>query len=230
VSASDTVKDSLYTSKDKEFYLSTEALAFVRPGLEINILDVAIPADRKTEVLFSLTDPAGLQLDRTGVATPGPVSTSFILAFIPEGEEAYVAYTTRVQTSPITGDSAVQASADSGGVYTDMGDGTYMYKFRTEVPADYDMNATHTLGVYGRRDLTEFELNLTSITPWNISYPQAAAPRCRVTSSPPKPVTAAATSRWPFTVASAPISKCACCATTRARASTRIPAILSICP
>jgi hypothetical protein len=160
VSAYDPGAAPAYTSKDKEFYLSTEALAFVRPGLEITILDVTIPADLKAEVLFSLTDPAGLGLDLSGVTTPGPVSTSFILAYIPAGEDSYVAYTTRVQTSPITGDSAVQATTDSGGTYTDMGDGTYMYKFGTAVPADYDMTATHTLGMYGRRDLTEFELNL----------------------------------------------------------------------
>jgi hypothetical protein len=75
------------------------------------------------------------------------------------GEEAYVAYTTRVQTSPITGDSATQATSDSGGSYTSMGDGVYMYKFGTAVPSDYDQGATHTLGMYARRDLREFELD-----------------------------------------------------------------------
>jgi hypothetical protein len=160
VSAEDVAKDSLYTSKDKEYYLSTEALAFVRPGLEITILDVTIPEDGLTEVMFSLTDPAGLGLDRSGVTTPGAVSTSFILAYIPDGSDSYVSYNTRVQTSPITGDSAVQATTDSGGTYTDMGDGVYLYKFGTAVPADFETDATHTLGMYGRRDLTEFELNL----------------------------------------------------------------------
>lgn len=101
-----------YTTKDREFYLTPEQLLFIRPGLVLKITDVVIPADRQTEVTFTLSDPAGLPLDRTGILTPGPVSTSFVLSYIPVYEEAYVAYTTRVQTSPITGDSVEQASTD----------------------------------------------------------------------------------------------------------------------
>jgi hypothetical protein len=148
-----------YTTKDQEYYLTSEQMNFIRPGLELEILDTVIPADLLTEVTFRITDPAGLPLDRTGVNTPGPVSTSFILAFIPAGEEAYLSYTSRIQTSPITEESAEQASTDSGGSYTDMGDGTYKYKFGTAVPADYDTNTTHTMGMYARRDLTEFDLD-----------------------------------------------------------------------
>jgi hypothetical protein len=159
VAKSDNADSGAYTAADKELYLTEAQIAFIRPGLEVEILDVVIPADLLTEVTFRLTDPAGLPLDRDGIYTPGPVSTSFILSFIPAGEEAYVAYTTRVQTSPITGDSATQATTDSGGTYTDMGDGVYMYKFGTLVPEDYDVDATHTMGMYARRDLTEFNLD-----------------------------------------------------------------------
>jgi len=148
-----------YTQADKEAYLTEAELSFIRPGLVLEILDVVIPSDLQTEVTFLITDPAGLPLDREGVFTPGPVSTSFILSYIPAGETAYVAYTTRPQTSPITGDTAIQASTDSGGSYTDMGDGVYLYKFATMVPSDYDTNTTHTLGIYARRDLREFDLD-----------------------------------------------------------------------
>ena len=151
--------DAGYTEVNKEFYLTEAEILFVRPGLELEIIDTVIPADLMPEVTFSISDPAGLPLDREGIFTPGPVSTSFILSFIPAGEEAYVAYTTRVATSPDNGDSAVQASTDSGGTYTDMGDGTYMYKFATVLPADFDTGATHTTGIYARRDLTEFGLD-----------------------------------------------------------------------
>ncbi len=147
-----------YTTKDKEYYLTSDELYFIRPGLELEIIEAVIPADRQLEVTYRLTDPGGLPLDRSGVMTPGPVSTSFILAYIPEGEEAYLAYTSRIQTSPITGDSAEQASTDSGGSYTDLGDGTYMYKFATVLPDNYDTDATHSLGMYARRDLTEYDL------------------------------------------------------------------------
>jgi hypothetical protein len=150
--------ESSYTEVDKEFYLTEAEIAFIRPGLELEVIDTVIPADLQPEVTFKITDPAGMPLDREGVFTPGPVSTSFILSFIPAGEEAYVAYTTRVQTSPEEV-SAIQASTDSGGAYTDMGDGVYMYKFATVVPADYDMSASHTMGMYARRDLTEWDLD-----------------------------------------------------------------------
>ena len=156
---SDTADNGAYTEKNKEYYLTPDQIAFIRPGLELEIMDVVIPADLQPEVTFRISDPAGLPLDRDGIYTPGPVSTSFILSFIPSGEEAYVAYTTRVQTSPITDDSAVQATSDSGGIYTAMGDGVYLYKFATVLPADYDTNVTHTLGIYARRDLREFFLD-----------------------------------------------------------------------
>ena len=118
------VEGGSYTTKDSEFYLTPEQLLFIRPGLVMEITDVVIPADRQAEVTFTLSDPAGLPLDRTGVYTPGPVSTSFIIANIPAGEEAYYSYTSRVQTSPITGDSAEQASTDSGGSYTEVSIGS----------------------------------------------------------------------------------------------------------
>jgi len=156
---SEAVENGSYTEKDSEFYLTPEQLLFIRPGLVMEITNVVIPADRQTEVTFTLSDPSGLPLDRTGVHTPGPVSTSFIHANIPAGEEGYYSYTNRVQTSPITGDSAEQASTDSGGTYTQIAIGTYMYKFATVLPEDYDMDVTHTVGSYARRDLREFDLD-----------------------------------------------------------------------
>ena len=164
-----------YTAADKEFYLTESQVAFIRPGLVVDVVDIAIPADLKPEVTFMISDPAGLPLDRSGVFTPGPVSTSFIMAFIPQGEQGYVSYTTRTQTSPITGDSAVQASADSGGAYTDMGDGVYMYKFGTALPADYDADATHTLGIYASRNLGEFDLGTYYANPLEHFVPSGSA-------------------------------------------------------
>ena len=155
---SSATEGNYYTARDKEYYLTADEIYFIRPGLKLEILEVKIPGDRKPEVTFKLSDPGGLALDRSGITTPGAVSTSFILAYIPEGEKAYVAYTTRVQTSPITNVAATQASTDSGGAYTALGGGQYLYKFNKALPADYDADATHTLGVYASRNLSEFEL------------------------------------------------------------------------
>lgn len=171
---------SFYGPFDKEYYLTDAQLLFIRPGLELEILDVAIPEDLRTVVTFSIQDPRGLPLDIDGIFTPGPVSASFILARIPAGENQYVAYTTRTQTSPITGASAEQASSDSGGTTTKVEDGIYMYRFGTALPADFDRDATHTVGVYARRDLREFGLDryadnaLHHLVPSGISEP---APR-----------------------------------------------------
>lgn len=159
LSASDSADLATFTQKDKAFYLDATDASFIRPGLTLEILDVSIPADRMPEVWFTITDPAGLPLDRDGILTPGPVSTSFVLSFIPQGDTAYKAYTTRVATSPITGDSAEQGSSDPEGEYTMMATGEYIYKFSTVLPDDYDVDATHTLGIYARRDLREFGLD-----------------------------------------------------------------------
>lgn len=185
LSAKDDSSMGDFSKTEQAFYLTEEDIAFIRPGLNITLLDVTIPSDRRPEVRFMLTDPGGLPLDRDGVFTPGPVSTSFVLSYIPEGEEAYVAYTTRVQTSPITGDSATQASTDSDGEYTTEEMGTYHYKFSTELPAGYNADATHTLGVYGRRDLREFSLDRyvdNALEHWVPSGNGTAVPRDIVTT------------------------------------------------
>jgi OmcA/MtrC family decaheme c-type cytochrome len=150
-----------FTPRDKAYYASADTVAFVRPGLVFKINSATIAADGTVTARFKMTDPRGLPLDRDGVLTPGSVSSSFILARIPKGERFYQAYTTRVKTStfPATaGRTARQASSDSGGRYVRVADGEYDYIFATRLPADYQKNATHSVGVYGSRNLSEFGL------------------------------------------------------------------------
>lgn len=100
----DKKEQPLYTPHDRASYLSQDQVSFVRPGLKFTIQSVLIgEADLKIRVTFSITDDLGLPLDRLGIYTPGPVSTSFVAASIPKDQSQYVAYTTRDQTSPITG-------------------------------------------------------------------------------------------------------------------------------
>jgi OmcA/MtrC family decaheme c-type cytochrome len=150
---------SVYSALEKAFYLSADDAVWIQPGLHVTITGVTIPADRRPVVTFRLTDDAGQGLDKDGKLTPGTISPGIILAYIPQGQSQYVDYTTRVQTSPITKQSATQAAADTGGVYTSRGDGTYDYQFRTVLPADYDTSATHTLGIYASRNLSDFGLS-----------------------------------------------------------------------
>jgi hypothetical protein len=146
-----------FTKRDKAYYADPNVVAFVRPGLTISITSAKIATDGTITVGYKLTDPKGLPLDRAGIQTPGAVSVSFVLAYIPNGEKDFWSYTTRVQTSPITSKSATQAGADSGGTTQDLNIGEYVYTFRTKAASKtggaFDANATHRLVLYGSRNL-----------------------------------------------------------------------------
>ena len=154
--AGDGIKPS-YQPSEKSYYLTAAQASFVRPGLKLEIQKVEF-APPNVNVTFRISDDAGQGLDRLGVDTPGVVSPSFILARIRPGETQYTAYTTRVQASPITGVSATQAGTDTGGTYTSLGDGVYRYAFGTKLPAGFEVNATHTVGMYVTRNLADFGL------------------------------------------------------------------------
>src|SRR5436305_2676666 len=109
-------KKTAFTKRDKAYYADANTVNFVRPGLNITIVSAKIANDGTISVDYKLADPKGLPLDLAGVQTPGAVSVSLLLAYIPKGETQFYSYTTRVQTSPITSVSATQAGTDSGGV------------------------------------------------------------------------------------------------------------------
>jgi OmcA/MtrC family decaheme c-type cytochrome len=145
----------LYDKTQVEHYWSKEQLQWIRPGLEVTVESVTVPASRKPVVELRFADDLGQPLDRAGVITPGAISFSFILSWYDAEHRDYVAYTTRAQTSPITGDTAMQASTDSGGTIEDLEMGRLRYTFGTEMPADHDPTATHTVGIYASRNLTD---------------------------------------------------------------------------
>jgi OmcA/MtrC family decaheme c-type cytochrome len=159
--------DQVILALQKESYISEAEASFIRPGLKIIIQDITIPADRKPVVTVKYTDNLDQPLDRLGILTPGAISSSFILAYLPKSKAGeitdYVAYTTRTVTTPTNspnpGVKAVQAGTDSGGTWTEVGAGVYTYRFATTLPANYDTTLTHTLGIYGRRDLREWGLS-----------------------------------------------------------------------
>src|SRR5262249_56450430 len=96
----------------------------------------------------SYTDGLGVPLDRAGVLTPGAISMSFILAWWDPNARHYTSYTTRTQTSSITGVTATQAGTDSGGTWSDIDIGHSIYTFKTALPAGYISSATTTLAIY----------------------------------------------------------------------------------
>jgi OmcA/MtrC family decaheme c-type cytochrome len=152
--------EQVYSALDLASYLAAGETVWIRPGLHISIIDVNIPLDLKPQVTFRLTDDQGQGLDKDGKLTPGTVSLGIILAYLPQSSSQYVSYSTRVQgPSPISGKSATQATTDSGGTYTSLGDGNYTYKFKTVLPGNYDKTTTHTLGIYASRSLTTFGMS-----------------------------------------------------------------------
>src|SRR5204863_1124188 len=82
-----------FTKHDKAYYADPNVVAFVRPGLSITITSTKIAADGTVTVGYKLADPKGLPLDLTGVQTPGAISVSFCLAYIPKGETQFWSYT-----------------------------------------------------------------------------------------------------------------------------------------
>ena len=145
-----------FTTNQKAFFADAGLVAFVRPGLTITITSAEIAPDGTISVVFSLTDPKGAPLDRNGVRTPGPVSLNFIAAYISQKQQQYVDYITRTATGAVSG-TVTQAAAESNGVFTSVGK-SYRYTFANRAPAGFDANTTHTIGIYGSRDLTEFGL------------------------------------------------------------------------
>ncbi|MGE5413921.1 MAG: multiheme c-type cytochrome, partial [Syntrophomonadaceae bacterium] len=150
---------TLYAPQQKEYWLSADEFGYIRPGLNITVNSITIGADNKPVVDLSFTDDQNQPLDRNGVITAGAFTPSFILAWWDPVARQYTSYTTRSQTSPITGVTANQAGTDRGGTFTDIDLGHATYKFGTALPAGYDATATTTLGIYATRNLTDLEGN-----------------------------------------------------------------------
>jgi OmcA/MtrC family decaheme c-type cytochrome len=161
-------KTTAFTPHDKAYYASEATVNFVRPGLTLKIVSANVAQDGTISVDYKVTDPKGLPLDPAGITTPGAVSVSFVGAYIPKGQTQFYAYTTRAQTSPITKVTAIQAGADSGGTTKQVADGEFVYTFKTKAAGQngtaWDPTATHRIGIYGSRNLTEFDLGTNFAT------------------------------------------------------------------
>ncbi len=118
-------------------------------GLKAEIESVKINDLLKPEVTFTLQDNEGAPLSLDDV------ETRFIIARLDvineeTGSARYWSYNHRQQVvpdgEPNAGASAMQATYDSGGEYTELGAGRYLYTFATALPIDYDRSKTHTVG------------------------------------------------------------------------------------
>ena len=141
------VSDS-YTPDQKEYYLSANELAYIRPGLNIKIVGVSNVAPGLNPVVeILMTDSLGGALDRNGVATPGTIGVEFVLAQWNAGTYEYINLTTVA-----FGPGLVYPLHDTGGTWTDVAVGDSKYAFATKLPSTFDVTQTITLGIYATRN------------------------------------------------------------------------------
>ena len=105
-----------------------------------------------------MTDPSGLPLDTSGIQTPGVISPRFLIAYIPKGQSQFASYIVNTVTAVTGGATGTQAAGDSGGTTSTVAVGEYVYTFKNKAPATFDATATHRVGVYGSRNLTQWDL------------------------------------------------------------------------
>ena len=130
---------------------------FVTPGLVITINSASISSKGVISVTYSLADPNGLPLDATGATTPGAISLAYVAAYIPKGQEQYVAYTTASATGAVLS-TITRPNFELGGTATPIAPGQYQYTFTAQAPAGFDPTATTTVAVDGNRNLTNFNM------------------------------------------------------------------------
>ena len=146
-----------FTLHDKAYYADPKLVAFVNPGLVIKINSAKIATDGTISVVYTLTDPNGLPLDAAGATTPGVISLAYEAAYIPKGQEQYVAYTTAAATGKVLG-TITRPNFELGGTATQVAAGQYQYTFLAHAPAGFDPSATTTVGIAGNRNLATYSL------------------------------------------------------------------------
>lgn len=164
---------TLFRPTEKAAFADERTVNFVRPGLTLKITKAEITADNVIRAWVKITDPRGLGLDRLGVQTPGPITLSFLIAYLPSNSTDYVSYITRQRTSGNV--TATQATGENTGTWAQVGDGEYTYTFTAKAPSSIDRAATHTVAVYGSRNLTEFDLGTNRADAWLDFVPNGAA-------------------------------------------------------
>lgn len=131
---------------------------YVQPGLVITITAASISSNGTISVNYTLADPTGAPLDSAGVNTPGAIALAYVAAYIPKGQEQYVAYTTEQSTGAVLGTITRPFFELGGGTVTQTAPGQYTYVFKATAPSGFDPTVTTTVAVDGNRSLTPFGL------------------------------------------------------------------------
>ena len=73
-------KASPFSPGQIEAYLSDDGIAYIRPGVKVNLTSITnVAPGQKPVVEIMLTDQFDQPLDRLGKVTPGPIAPAFVL-------------------------------------------------------------------------------------------------------------------------------------------------------
>ncbi len=143
-------KSTAFGPNQVEAYLSDGGIAYIRPGVKLNILAVTnVAPGQKPVVEFTVTDQFDQPLDRLGDITPGPIAPGFVLGLWNPDTRYYHSLTTRTRNGVTT------PWVDTGGTYTNLEVGHYKYNFATAMPTSLDVTKTLTLGAYAKRTMLD---------------------------------------------------------------------------
>jgi len=145
-------------------YADPNVIEYIQPGLTFKIVSAKIASDGTISVDYKISDPTGAPLDVAGVQTPGAVSPRFLIAYIPKGKTEFASYI--VSSSTTNGVTVSRAGGDSGGTQTTVALGEYVYTYATKAPSGFDATATHRVGIYGSRNLTQWGLGTNYADTW----------------------------------------------------------------
>ena len=151
-------KKSNYSPHQKAFYADPNVIEYIQPGLQVSIVSAKIASDGTISVDYKISDPSGAPLDIAGVTTPGAASLRYVLAYIPKGQTQFKSYFFSTTTNSSTGFVATRPSGDTGGTVQTVALGEYIYTFGNKAPSGFDASLTHRIGVYGSRNLTQWDL------------------------------------------------------------------------
>lgn len=132
-------------------------------GVKLAVTGASLPGDRKPVVSFKLTDDNGSPLRLSDLDAN---SLRFTIAVLKQEDGTGRTFWENPITNAVRGaeytkdgqrikpalESVAQPTADSGGVFTDKGGGSYQYAFKTALPAGSSNSATYRIGGQVTRD------------------------------------------------------------------------------
>ena len=148
------------TTHDKASFAPQATVEYVNPGLSFSVVSAKIASDGTISVDYKVTDgsSSALPLDIAGLQTPGVISPKFLAAYIPKGQEQFSSYIVSTATAVTGGATATQPAGDSGGTSTTVAVGEYIYTFKNKAPANFDPTLTNRIGIYGSRNLSQWDM------------------------------------------------------------------------